>query len=71
VKRSEAAEQKSYPAAFHLESMNLDDGSLNSPQGFGNSILMLRLGWHGRGVVGLGKFEQAGHWLGCQEMTVY
>ena len=71
MKRSKAAEQKSYPAAFHLESMNLDDGSLNSLQGFGNSILMLRLGWHRLEVVGLGKFGQAGHSLACQEGTVY
>jgi hypothetical protein len=37
VTRSRAAEQETRPAAFHLESMDLDDGSLNSSQEFGNS----------------------------------
>ena len=68
MKRSQAAEQKNHPAAFHLESMILDDGSLNSSQEFANSILLF---CHRRGLVGLGKFGQAGHPFGCQEIKIY
>jgi hypothetical protein len=37
VQRSQAAEQESRPAAFHLESIDLDDRSLNSSPGLGDS----------------------------------
>ncbi len=58
--RSQAAEQESRPAAFHLGSKDLDDGSLNSSQEFGNSKQMLCLGWGRQEVVGHGVFGDAG-----------